>query len=51
MRNRLIHAYFDINLDRMWEPLKKELPSLIQTLARVLQNEGSRKSGEDPKFR
>jgi len=48
MRNRLIHAYFDINLDRMWDTLKEDLPSLIQTLERVLQNEGGRKSGEDP---
>ena len=48
MRNRLIHAYFDINLDRMWDTLKEDLPSLIQTLERVLQNEGDGKSGEDP---
>ena len=36
--DRLIHAYFDINLDRMWDTLKEDLPSLIQTLERVLQN-------------
>ena len=48
MRNRLIHAYFDINLDLMWDTLKEDLPSLIQTLEGVLQNEGGRKSGEDP---
>jgi uncharacterized protein with HEPN domain len=38
MRNRLIHAYFDTNLDRIWDTLKEDLPSLIQTLERVLQN-------------
>ena len=38
MRNRLIHAYFDINLDLMWDTLKEDLPSLIQILERVLQN-------------
>lgn len=26
MRNRLIHAYFDINLDRVWDTIKKDLP-------------------------
>jgi uncharacterized protein with HEPN domain len=38
MRNRLIHAYFDINLDLMWDTLREDLPSLIQILERVLQN-------------
>ena len=38
MRNRLIHAYFDIDLDRMWDTLKEDLPSLIQILGRVLQD-------------
>jgi uncharacterized protein with HEPN domain len=39
MRNRLIHAYFDINLDRMWDTLKEDLPDLIRTLEQVLQAE------------
>jgi uncharacterized protein with HEPN domain len=26
MRNRLIHGYFDINLDIVWKTVTKELP-------------------------
>ncbi len=32
MRNRLIHAYFDINLDIVWRTVKEELPGLIRQL-------------------
>lgn len=37
MRNRLIHAYFDINLDILWETVENSLPSLIQRLASALE--------------
>lgn len=36
MRNRLIHAYFDIDLDRVWETVTDDLPPLIDILRRVL---------------
>jgi uncharacterized protein with HEPN domain len=39
MRNRLIHAYFDINLDVMWDTLREDLPGLIQVLEHALHNE------------
>ena len=32
MRNRLIHAYFDINLDIVWKTLQEDLPELISLL-------------------
>jgi uncharacterized protein with HEPN domain len=32
MRNRLIHAYFDINLDVVWNTVKRDLPGLIAQL-------------------
>ena len=32
MRNRLIHAYFDIDLDVVWSTAKIELPTLIGVL-------------------
>ena len=32
MRNRLIHAYFDIDLDRVWETVQDDLPPLITQL-------------------
>ena len=39
MRNRLIHAYFDINLDVLWETLADSLPSLAPALEDLLQQE------------
>jgi uncharacterized protein with HEPN domain len=32
MRNRLIHAYFDIDLDRVWDTVLDDPPSLIAQL-------------------
>lgn len=34
MRNRLIHAYFDINLDQVWDTVVDDLPPLIVELER-----------------
>jgi uncharacterized protein with HEPN domain len=36
MRNRLIHAYFSINLDVVWITSKDEIPSLITELMKLL---------------
>lgn len=36
MRNRLIHAYFDINLDILWQTVIEDLPLLINKLERIL---------------
>ncbi len=35
MRNRLIHAYFDIDRDVLWKTATEELPSLLAALRRV----------------
>lgn len=32
MRNRLVHAYFDIDLDRVWDTVLDDLPPLIAQL-------------------
>jgi len=32
MRNRLVHAYFDINLKILWQTTQEDLPSLIDKL-------------------
>jgi uncharacterized protein with HEPN domain len=32
MRNRLIHGYFDIDLDRVWDTVKDDLPPLVNEL-------------------
>jgi len=36
MRHRLVHAYFDINLDILWNTVKKDLPPLISALEKAL---------------
>ena len=36
MRNRLIHAYFDVDLDRVWETVTDDLPPLMAQLERLL---------------
>jgi uncharacterized protein with HEPN domain len=36
MRNRLVHAYFDIDLDRVWDTLIDDLPPLIALLEKFL---------------
>ncbi|HNS45265.1 MAG TPA: DUF86 domain-containing protein [Alphaproteobacteria bacterium] len=35
MRNRLIHVYFDIDLDRVWDTVTDDLPGLITMLERI----------------
>lgn len=35
MRNRLIHAYFDINLDILWATVKQALPTLLAQLKSI----------------
>jgi uncharacterized protein with HEPN domain len=40
MRNRLIHAYFDINLDILWATVQDSLPSLIRSLESALADAG-----------
>jgi len=35
MRNRLIHAYFDINLDIVWQTVTEDLPYLITELDKI----------------
>ena len=37
MRNRLIHAYFDIDLDRVWDTVKDDLPPLIRQLELIIR--------------
>jgi uncharacterized protein with HEPN domain len=36
MRHRLVHAYFDINLDILWKTVQEDLPPLIKTLEQAL---------------
>ena len=39
MRNRLIHVYFDVDLDRVWDTITDDLPPLITALENVISQE------------
>ena len=39
MRNRVVHAYYDIDTDRIWDTLVDDLPSLIRQLEQILHRE------------
>jgi len=39
MRHRLVHAYFDINLDILWKTVQEGLPPLIAELEKHVPNE------------
>ena len=39
MRNRLIHGYYEIDLDRVWDTVTSNLPPLLETLERMLERE------------
>ena len=36
LRNRLIHGYFDINLDIVWDTVLKDLPPLVADLEKII---------------
>lgn len=40
MRHRLVHAYFDINLDILWQTVQEDLPPLLQALCNALREAG-----------
>jgi uncharacterized protein with HEPN domain len=39
MRNRLIHAYFDLDRDILWKTIREDLPSLVAELEQILKAE------------
>jgi uncharacterized protein with HEPN domain len=38
MRNRLIHAYFEVNLDIVWDVITDDLPLLIVELEKIIES-------------
>lgn len=36
LRNRLIHGYFDVDLDIVWDTVKTDLPPLLDKLKPLL---------------
>jgi uncharacterized protein with HEPN domain len=45
MRNRLIHAYFDVDHDRVWDTVRDDLPPLIEALRSALGPDLAGRSG------
>ena len=45
MRNRLVHAYFTINLDLVWAGVTDDLPLLLNEVRRVLDENPEDASG------
>jgi uncharacterized protein with HEPN domain len=39
MRNRLIHAYFDINTEIVWQTVTQEIPALLPQLRALVPDE------------
>ena len=39
MRNRLIHGYFDVDVDRVWDTVVNDLPALIAAIETYLAGE------------
>lgn len=37
LRNRMIHAYFNVNLQIIWEIIQGDIPNLKQDIMRVLE--------------
>lgn len=39
MRNRIIHAYFEVDLDLFWQTIALDLPALVGVLRAALKEE------------
>ena len=40
MRNRIFHAYFDIDVRAVWRTVQQDLPTLIARLEPMLPEQG-----------
>jgi uncharacterized protein with HEPN domain len=43
MRNRLIHAYFDINYDIVFATVKEDIPAILPQLQKIIEDEHAAK--------
>jgi hypothetical protein len=48
MRNRLVHEYFAIRLDVVWQTATEDIPPLIDRLNEILPSEADAQRAEDP---
>ncbi|MGE5251534.1 MAG: DUF86 domain-containing protein [Bacteroidota bacterium] len=37
MRNKLVHQYFGVNTEVVWQTIKEDLPILIEALGKILR--------------
>ena len=42
LRNRLIHGYDAVDMDILWQILKRDLPNLLKELEKILSKEADR---------
>jgi len=41
LRHRIVHEYFGIDIEIIWQILQKDLPELKQKLIQIMSNEGN----------
>jgi len=39
MRNKLVHRYFGINMEVVWQTIHEDLPMIIEALENILAQE------------
>jgi len=39
MRHRLVHGYFEVDLDKVWDTVREDLPPLIASLEMIVPPE------------
>ena len=39
MRNRLVHEYFAVSIDIVWQTAQEDIPTLIETLEQLVQHD------------
>ena len=37
MRNRLIHGYFDVDVDLLWDTVERDIPTLESQIRAILE--------------
>jgi uncharacterized protein with HEPN domain len=47
MRNRVIHEYFNIDLDIVWQTIRDDIPALAEQLALIVPPEEDANDGPD----
>jgi uncharacterized protein with HEPN domain len=47
MRNRIIHGYFAVRLDVVWNTVNTDIPVLVETLREILRDENNPSGNAD----